>query len=152
MINYEIIDKLVGTEKGARTRFTNHVYGEKGNKGFEKSFKNVNPRFDTCERIADYLHISLDQLRVLPVTDMAYPQITGDFNNNSGNITIGSDLERENAYLKKELASQKALLEAKDETISTLKDLIEAIRSSKEESICLYERYQTSDANSEQSR
>lgn len=133
MINFDLIDKLVGTEKGARTRFTNFVYGDKGNKGFEKSFRNVNPRFDTCERIADYLHISLDQLRTTPVADINLGNISDAFNNNSGNITIGTDLERENSYLKKELATQKAILEAKDETISTLKQLIEQLKSVKED-------------------
>lgn len=149
MINYDLIVSLIGDEKGAKTRLTTYVYGESGNKGFEKCFKNVNPRFDTCEKICDFFHISMDDLRMdrKPYPTNITHGIAGSVGNNNhiSNITISSEAERENAYLRKELVTLHSLLDAKDETIATLKSLIEELKSAKDESISLYERHQSPD-------
>ena len=119
MINYSILESLVGTDKGSRTRFVEYVLGQKVKRSLTY-FRDHDVTFSTAEKICDYLHISMDMLRLVPTTGTS---INGN-NNNVGNISINSNIAQENKYLKAQVEQLNVQIEQLQTIVTTKNELL----------------------------
>lgn len=118
MINYQVLETLVGNDKGKRKQFVEHILGKKANRPLSY-FRDHDVSFSTAEKICDYFAVPMDMLREHPRTGN---NVAGD-NNNVGNISINSNLVQENGHLRSQIEILKETISAKDETIMAYKQL-----------------------------
>lgn len=123
MINYQVLENLVGTDKGKRKRFVEHILGTKANRPLSY-FREHDVTFSTAEKICDYFSVPMDMLRNAPRTGN---NVVGD-NNNVGSISINTNLMQENNYLRTQIEALKETIAAKDETIRAKDDILQAYK------------------------
>ena len=118
MINYQVLESLVGTDKGARQKFVEHILGEGANRSLTY-FQKHDIKFSKAEMICDYFGISLDTLRERPQQH----HIVSGRNNIVGNVSINSNLSQENYHLRQQISRLQETIEAKNELIELLKKM-----------------------------
>lgn len=101
--------------------------------------------FAKLEVMVDALGITVDSLRkrkteqTLPNVSSSTAGIIGN-GNHVRNITISSDLAKENQFLKMQVEMLNKLVASKDETITSKNSELEQLRAFKDSSTALYEK------------
>jgi len=115
MINYQVLQNLVGSDKGNRTKFMEYAFGKTMKRSLSY-FEKHDVTFSTAERIAEYLGVPLDTLRGKP---SANNNVRGNYNN-VGNIGVGA-AAYDNQQLQMRIQQLEEIISSKDETIQALK-------------------------------
>lgn len=132
MLNLELIDRLYASlPKEKQQELTTFLF-KKSKQTMSYFHRTKDISLSKLEILSDFFGLPLDAFRKDSKFKTTY--VTGN-NNYVGNVAISTNLMMENQSLRKEIESQQAIINAKDETIGTLKHMNQMLQAQADNNI-----------------
>ena len=132
MLNLELIDRLYASLPKEKQQELTTLLFKKSKQTMSYFHRTKDISLSKLEILSDFFGLPLDAFIKDSKFKMTY--VTGN-NNYVGNVAISTNLMMENQSLRKEIESQQAIINAKDETIGTLKHMNQMLQAQADNNI-----------------